>query len=275
MTALSAARRNLEQRIVNLPGWSAEQKTALNAALAPLIRSNVVLDQTATATARETEASRVEPVMISLKRNQVVAREGDTITPGILAQITAIKSSGHSGRPWNNFFGLLLVVIAVYWVAWKFAEHRSGGSLLTLTKHRAFALVGSAILVQTALMKVGFTFGDSMAARMQAAFQRSGHLELRHTLRRRRAARRDAGRHTTRFPDRNHHGALCRNAGAVRNAESNLRDGFMFGGDLRHRSLSRATVGDARWSARRRCERGDGDRAHRVFRTATHAPNCF
>ncbi|HSL54863.1 MAG TPA: HDIG domain-containing protein [Pyrinomonadaceae bacterium] len=170
MTALSTARRNLEQRILTLPGWSAEQKTALTAALAPLIRSNVVLDQTATATARETEASRVAPVVISLKRNQVVAREGDTVTPSILAQVTAIKSSGHSGRPWNNFLGLLLVVTAVYWVAWKFAEHRSGGSLLTLTKHRAFALVGSAILVQTALMKVGFTFGDSMAARMQPPF---------------------------------------------------------------------------------------------------------
>ncbi len=170
MLSLSAARRKLEERIVTLPGWTADQKTALKAALSPLIRANVVLDQTATATARETEAGRVEPVAISLKRNQVIAREGDTVTPSILAQITAIKSSGHSGRPWNNFFGLLMVVTAVYWVAWKFAEHRSGGSLLTLTKHRAFALVGSAILVQTALMKVGFTFGDSMAARMQPPF---------------------------------------------------------------------------------------------------------
>jgi cyclic-di-AMP phosphodiesterase PgpH len=169
MTALSAARRNLEQRMVNLPGWSTEQKKALTAALAPLIRPNVVLDQMATATARETEASRVLPVVISLKHNQVVAREGDTVTPGILAQIAAIKSAGQAGRPWHNFFGLLLVVVGVYWAAWKFAEHRNSGSL-SLSKHKAFALVGSAILVQTALMKVGFTFGDSMAARMQAPF---------------------------------------------------------------------------------------------------------
>ncbi len=166
MVALSSARRSLEQRIVNLPGWTAAQKKALTAALVPLIRPNVVLDETATATARETEAGLVDPVVISLKRNQVIAREGDTVTPGILAQITAIKSLGHSGRPWHNFFGLLLVVIAVYWVAWKFAENRIG----SLPKHRAFALVGSAILVQTALMKVGFTFGDSMAARMQPPF---------------------------------------------------------------------------------------------------------
>jgi cyclic-di-AMP phosphodiesterase PgpH len=170
MASLSSARRNLEMRIVNLQGWSAEQKTALTSALAPLIRANVLLDEAATATARETEASRIAPVVISLKRNQVVAREGDTITPQILAQIDAIKTTGNSGKPWHNFFGLLLVVVGVYWGAWKFAEHRSAGSSLSLGKHKAFALVGSAILVQTALMKIGFTFGDSVAARMQAPF---------------------------------------------------------------------------------------------------------
>ena len=171
MVPLSSARQSLELRIANLTGWTREQKTALTFALLPLIRPNVVLDEAATAVARETEANRVEPVAISLKRNQVVAREGDTVTPSILAQIGAIKSAGHAGRPWHNFFGLLLIVIAVYWVAWKFAEHRSGGgSPLNLTKHRAFALVGSAILVQTALMKIGFTFADSVVSRMQTPF---------------------------------------------------------------------------------------------------------
>jgi cyclic-di-AMP phosphodiesterase PgpH len=170
MTALSSARRSLELRIVSLQGWSPEQRTALTSALLPLIRSNVVLDEAATAAARETEASRITPVVISLKRNQVVAREGDTITPHILAQIEAIKTTGNAGKPWHNFFGLLLVVIGVYWGAWKFAEHRSAGSSMSLGKHKAFALVGSAILVQTALMKIGFTFGDSVAARMQAPF---------------------------------------------------------------------------------------------------------
>ena len=170
MASLTSARRSLELRIVNLPGWSPEQRTTLTAALLPLIRPNVVLDEAATAAARETEAGRITPVVISLKRNQVVAREGDTVTPNILAQIHAINTTGNAGKPFHNFFGLLLVVIGVYWGAWKFAEHRSVGSSLSLGKHKAFALVGSAILVQTALMKIGFTFGDSVAARMQAPF---------------------------------------------------------------------------------------------------------
>ncbi|HKR21867.1 MAG TPA: HDIG domain-containing protein, partial [Pyrinomonadaceae bacterium] len=123
----------------------------------------------ATTTAREMEASKVEPVVISLKRGQFLAREGDTVTQPILAQISAVKTTGHAGRPWHNFFGLLFIVIGVYWAAWKFAEHRSG-SALSLSKHKAFVLVASAIVVQTALMKIGFIFGESVAARMQAPF---------------------------------------------------------------------------------------------------------
>ena len=169
MVSLSSARQNLDLRIVNLPGWTTPQKTALINALKPLIRANVVLDQPNTAAAREAEANQVKPVVISLKRNQVVGRQGDTITPTILAQINAIKSTGHETRRWPYLIGLLVVVIAVYWAAWKFAEHRRS-TALSIGRQKAFALVGSAILVQTALMKVGFTLGDSVAARMQAPF---------------------------------------------------------------------------------------------------------
>ena len=164
MTAVSTAQRNLELRILNLPGWSTEERAAMALALIPLVRPNVALDQAATAAARENEAKQVPTVVISLKRNQVVAREGDTVTSNTLAQIGAIKNAGRTGRPFQSFIGLLLVVIAVYWSAWKFTEHRSSSNSVALSSYKAFALVGSAILVQTVLMKVGFIFGDSIAA---------------------------------------------------------------------------------------------------------------
>ena len=171
MIAVSAARRNLELRILNLGGWTTEQKTALALALVPLIRPNVVLDQTATAAARESEANQIPPVVISLKRNQFLAREGDTVTNNTLAEIVAIKNAGAAGRPFQNLIGLLIAVIAIYWAAWKFTEHRSSSSSVILSKQKAFALVGSALLVETALMKVGFIFADSIAAqRINAPF---------------------------------------------------------------------------------------------------------
>jgi putative nucleotidyltransferase with HDIG domain len=171
MTPLSSARRSLELRVRNLSTWSQEEKTALASAIAPLIKPNVVLDQTATTTLRETEASKVPPVEISLKRNQVIAREGEPVTASTLAQLEAIRNSGRAGRPWQRLVGLLFLVSALYWVAWKFTEHRSTAASMSLSKDRAFALVASAILVETALMRVGFTLGDSVASQsMRAPF---------------------------------------------------------------------------------------------------------
>ncbi len=169
MTPLTATRRDLELRVLNLREWSQEEKTALVEAMVPLIRPNVVLDQTATATARETEANNIRESQISLKRNQIIAREGEPVTREMLAQFAAIKRAGHAGRPWHYMVGLLLIVFAIYWSVWKFTEHRSSGAVLALSKRRAFALVGSAIVVETALMRVGFIFGDSVAARMVSA----------------------------------------------------------------------------------------------------------
>jgi cyclic-di-AMP phosphodiesterase PgpH len=169
MLSLIAARQELELKILDFPGWSQEQRTVLVAAVLPLIRPSVVLDQTATATAREAEANKIPPVAISLKRNQVIAREGDTVTPTMLAQLAAMKTTGHAGRPWHNLLGLVIIVFAVYWAVWKFTEHRSTASALSLSKTRAFALVGSAIVVETGLMRVGFTLSDSVANGMKTA----------------------------------------------------------------------------------------------------------
>ncbi|HKO42139.1 MAG TPA: HDIG domain-containing protein [Pyrinomonadaceae bacterium] len=169
MMSLSEARRELELRILSLPGWSQEHKAALVSAILPLVRPNVVLDQTATATARETEANKIQNVTISIKRNQSIAREGDTVTANMLAQFAAMKTTGQEGRPWHHLIGLVLIVFAVYWAVWKFTEHRSKGTILSLTRNRSFALVGSAIVVQTVLMRVGFTLSDAIAGRMTSA----------------------------------------------------------------------------------------------------------
>jgi putative nucleotidyltransferase with HDIG domain len=169
MLSLNGARRELELKLLSFPGWSQEQRSTLAAAILPLIRANVILDQTATATAREEQAKKVDAVPITIKRNQVIAREGDTVTPTMLAQLAVLKTTGHAGRPWHNLLGLLLIVVALYWIVWKFTEHRGQVSALSLPKRRAFALVGSAIIVETGLMRVGLALSDSVANSMKSA----------------------------------------------------------------------------------------------------------
>jgi membrane-associated HD superfamily phosphohydrolase len=52
LVSLSAARQSLEPRIRNLQRWTPDQKTELTAALKPMIRPNIVLDETATDASR-------------------------------------------------------------------------------------------------------------------------------------------------------------------------------------------------------------------------------
>lgn len=109
------------------------------------------------------EAPTIPPLLnISLRRNQVVAREGDTVTKTTLAQIAAIRAYGHIERRINYFVGLLFIVTALFWAAWKFTEHRSATGNLALSKERSFALVGLSVFVETVLIRVGITIADSI-----------------------------------------------------------------------------------------------------------------
>lgn len=164
MTALSEARNKLLIGLKQIRSLSEAEVEAFDAALAPLIQPSVVFDSAATETARQAEEKNVQPVTISLKRGQTVVREGDTITPSVLSQISAIRSYSDSTRLLNRFFGLLVLISALFWVAWKFIEHRGIVPRLELTERKTFALFGFIVLAQTALLVMFFRLADFTAA---------------------------------------------------------------------------------------------------------------
>jgi putative nucleotidyltransferase with HDIG domain len=170
MTSLSAAQRSLRSRISQLSGWTTDQQSALLSALSPLVRASVLYDPKATNAARDDAAKKVETAHVLLKRNQVIAREGDTVNGPMLAQLAAVREYAREGhRWWNQLFGLLFIVAALYWLAWKFIEHRSTAINLSLSARKAFALVGSAVIVQTILARVGFTLSEGIVSRGMSA----------------------------------------------------------------------------------------------------------
>lgn len=164
LVSLATAHGDLSFRISQLSGWSHDQQAALVAAMLPLIKSHLIFDQRATQFAQEAAAKNVKSPPISLRRNQVVAREGDTVTEPMLAQFREIREYERTGRPWHQLIGLFFIVAAIYWGAWKFAEHRSTVANLMLSDRKAFALIGLSVIVQTIIMRVCFTFTESVAA---------------------------------------------------------------------------------------------------------------
>lgn len=65
--------------------------------------------------------------------------------------------------------GPLAAVLASYFVVWRFVASREAVVDLSISKRRAFALVGSAILVETAVMRVGFIVAAGLAAQSTRA----------------------------------------------------------------------------------------------------------
>jgi putative nucleotidyltransferase with HDIG domain len=164
MTTLSDSRKKILDGLKQIRSLSETEIEAFNAALAPLIQPSIVYDSVQTENARDALSKGIEPLRISLKRGQTVLREGDTVTSDELSQIAAIRNYTDSTRQYNRFFGLLALVSALFWVAWKFIQNRGVVSRLILSEEKTFALFGFIALGQTALMAVFFRLADFTAA---------------------------------------------------------------------------------------------------------------
>jgi putative nucleotidyltransferase with HDIG domain len=114
--------------------------------------------------AHEEASKSVPPALVVLKRNQTVAREGDTVTPQMLGQFAAIREYSHTERRPQLYVGLLIFACALYWAAWRFTEYRSTITTLPLSAMRGFTLVGLSVLAGLGLMRIGFALAESLAS---------------------------------------------------------------------------------------------------------------
>ncbi|HYE13061.1 MAG TPA: HDIG domain-containing protein [Pyrinomonadaceae bacterium] len=163
--SLSAARESLRGRVSELAGWRPSERELLASAMLPLMRPTVTYEPDMTREARDRAVAAVAPALVVLKRNQTIAREGDTVTEQMLGQFAAMRRYSHTERLPQLFIGVFLFVCALYFGAWRFTEYRSTIAALPLSAARGFALVALSVLAQLALMRVSFAVAESIAAR--------------------------------------------------------------------------------------------------------------
>jgi putative nucleotidyltransferase with HDIG domain len=163
MTKLSDAREGLRRGLARIQSLSPREVEAFAGALSPMIQPSIIYDGAATENARRGMAEDVQPVTISLKRGQKIVDEGNIITGTVLSQIAAVRAYSSSTRQVNRFVGLLVLISALFWAAWKFIEHRGIVARLALSERKTFALFGFIVVVQTALMAMFFRVADFIA----------------------------------------------------------------------------------------------------------------
>lgn len=164
MTSLSEARERLRTGLTQIRSLSEKEASAFFKATSPFIQPSVIYDAAATALARRNVEENVPNVSVSLKRGEKIASAGDRITPQMMSQLAAIKNYSSGTRQINRFLGLLVLITALFWAAWKFIEHRGIVPRLALSEQSTFALFGFIVLSQTILMAAFFRLAEFTAS---------------------------------------------------------------------------------------------------------------
>lgn len=162
-TALSKARETFKTRLGAIKSLSQKEADALYTAGEILIEPSISYDSVATETARRTAADTIEPRTIVLKRGQKIVDQGGVVTAEVLAKVAAVRSYASSTRQVNRFAGILLFITALFWIAWKFVQHRGVLPRLALSARKTYALLGFIIVVQTAMMALFFRLAEFTA----------------------------------------------------------------------------------------------------------------
>ena len=161
--ALSVARDKLKARLDGIKSLSPKEIDAFFAAAQILVEPSISYDSVATETAKQSAIENTQSRMISLKRGQKIVDEGGIITSDVLTRIAAIGNYASSSRTINRFIGVLLLITALFWVSWKFIQHRGILPRLALSAPKTFALLGFVVVVQSSIAAIFFKLADFTA----------------------------------------------------------------------------------------------------------------
>lgn len=160
MLSLFEAHRRLQQRLQDSALFTATESERVYRVLKQLVNPNLFYSERFTNMARNLAEARVKPVVVSYKKNQIVARYGEPANQHLIdaVRLLAEKSSWLSSlvRVVGYFTLILILLIALK----KFAE--LSGARQKLDKSRVFALICFALILQAGVIRMGSAFNDHL-----------------------------------------------------------------------------------------------------------------
>jgi putative nucleotidyltransferase with HDIG domain len=114
--------QDLLKKVVGESGLPANQQSALRELLLPLLRPNISFNQNETEARRQSAREDVKPVLIQVKKGEMIVREGDRITPDQLKRLDALHDESNIVSLWRNALGMLLSCFLLIYFAHSFAR---------------------------------------------------------------------------------------------------------------------------------------------------------
>lgn len=168
VVGLGEAQDRVVDGLKQLHGLSRKQRTSLGALLRRLVHPNLTFNKNETEARRQAAREAVAPVLFQVKKGEMIAREGERVTPEQIAKLRALRELGSDFSTLRTGAGMLLVTLLLIFVAHRFAKrnirkyHPNTRDLwfLVTTFIGLFVLIKVAIFISSAL-ESAFPYVDS------------------------------------------------------------------------------------------------------------------
>jgi cyclic-di-AMP phosphodiesterase PgpH len=165
---LGDAQDRLAEGLGQLRELSRGERTLLATLLRKLVYPNLTFNKNETEARRLAAREAVAPVLFQVKKGEMIAREGERVTPEQIAKLRALRDLGSDFSTLRTGAGMLLVTLLLVFVTHRFAKcnirkYRPGTrdlAFLVTAFIGLFALIKLAIFTSTAL-ESAFPYIDS------------------------------------------------------------------------------------------------------------------
>ena len=138
-----------------------KQQMALRELIVPLLRPNISFNQNETEARRSLAREEVKPVLIQVKKGEMIVREGDRITPDRLKRLGALQDENSAGSLWRKASGILLSCFILIYFVHTFARRNIRKYQ---PENRDLLFLASVFVVQILALKVSIFIANALGS---------------------------------------------------------------------------------------------------------------
>ncbi|NJC87763.1 MAG: HDIG domain-containing protein [Desulfuromonas sp.] len=120
--------------------------------LTNLLRPSIAYNQNETETRRQAARDAVQPILIQVKKGEIIVREGDRVNPEQVTKLTALRAQGSREVLFSQVAGLLLSSFILIFIAHRYGQRN-------IRKYRPqnadLLFLGSTLIVMVLALKLG------------------------------------------------------------------------------------------------------------------------
>jgi putative nucleotidyltransferase with HDIG domain len=141
--------------------FSNKQQVALRDLIVPLLRPNITFNQNETEARRALARKEVKPVLIQVKKGEMIVREGDRITLDQLKRLGALQDENSVSSLWRKASGVLLSCFILIYFVHTFARRNVRKYH---PENRDLLFLASVFLVQILVLKISIFIATALGS---------------------------------------------------------------------------------------------------------------